>query len=118
MLGLGNTAVNEIWEHNLNGKTKPTPTSKQEEKEKFIRSKYEKKEFLIPLDVRHESIQQQLTNSVLKMDIKSLVYLLAHSTLNNVNLSQIFTRDKKTLLHLAASRGCLEITQLLLWVKF
>ncbi|KAH7640839.1 centaurin-gamma-1a-like protein [Dermatophagoides farinae] len=115
MLGLGNTAANEIWEHQLNGKTKPTPTSRHEEKERFIRAKYERREFLAPLEDQKTPIQTQLINSVMKMDMKQLVHLLAHASFQNVNLSQILTKDKKTLLHLAASRGCLEITQLLIW---
>ncbi|KAH9420754.1 Arf-GAP with GTPase, ANK repeat and PH domain-containing protein 3 [Dermatophagoides pteronyssinus] len=115
MLGLGNTAVNEIWEYQLKSKTKPTPTSRHEEKERFIRAKYERREFLAPLDDQKTPIQTQLINSVMKMDIKQIVHLLAHASFQNLNLSQIFAKDKKTLLHLAASRGCLEITQLLIW---
>lgn len=117
MLGLGNTAVNEIWEYQLKSKTKPTPTSRHEEKERFIRAKYERREFLAPLDDQKTPIQTQLINSVMKMDIKQIVHLLAHASFQNLNLSQIFAKDKKTLLHLAASRGCLEITQLLIWAS-
>lgn len=117
MLGMGNKAVNEIWEHQLNGKTKPTPTSRHEEKERFIRAKYERREFLAPVQDQKTSIQTQLINSVMKMDIKQMVHLLAYASLHNVNLSQILAKDKKTLLHLAASRGCLEITQLLIWAS-
>ncbi|KAF7491540.1 Putative Arf-GAP with GTPase, ANK repeat and PH domain-containing protein 7 [Sarcoptes scabiei] len=115
MLGLGNKIANEIWEHNLNGRIKPTPTSKHDEKEKFIRLKYEKKEFLAPLEDQTTSIDQQLIDCVHRMDIKSMVLLLAHSCIKNINLSQVQSRDKKTLLHIAASRGCLEIVQLLAW---
>lgn len=118
MLGLGNKIANEIWEHNLNGRIKPTPTSKHDEKEKFIRLKYEKKEFLAPLEDQTTSIDQQLIDCVHRMDIKSMVLLLAHSCIKNINLSQVQSRDKKTLLHIAASRGCLEIVQLLAWVSF
>ncbi|OTF77663.1 centaurin-gamma-1A-like protein [Euroglyphus maynei] len=117
MLGMGNKAVNEIWEYQLNGKTKPTPTSRHEEKERFIRAKYERREFLAPVQDQKTSIQTQLINSVMKMDIKQMVHLLAYASLHNVNLSQILAKDKKTLLHLAASRGCLEITQLLIWAS-
>ena len=116
MLGLGNTAANKIWEFNLNAKTKPGPTTSYEEKEKYIRAKYEVKQFLAPLP-DHGSIEQQIIDYILKMDIKQLAHALAHISLKNVNLTTVLSRDKKTPLHLAASRGCLEITQLLLWVS-
>ena len=116
MLGLGNTAANKIWEYNLKAKTKPRSFSSYEEKEKYIRAKYEAKQFLAPL-FEHGPIEQQIIECVLKMDIKQLAHVLAHISLKNINLSTVLSRDMKTPLHLAASRGCLEITQLLLWVS-
>lgn len=50
MLALGNNTVNSVWEYNLNGKQKPTPDSRQEEKEQWIRWKYEDKAFLPPIN--------------------------------------------------------------------
>lgn len=117
MLGLGNTAANKIWEFNLKSRNKPCPSSTNEEKEKYIRAKYETKQFLAPLIDSTTAIEQQIIECVLKMDIKQLAHVLAHMSLNNINLSSVHTRDNKTPLHLAASRGCLEITQLLLWVS-
>lgn len=122
MLGLGNTAVNRIWEAELNGQEKPTQSSNFEEKEAYVRAKYVNKNFLRRLEQSSgNSIEQQLVDAVLKMDIKQLAFLLAHATKesnNTINLSfPVKGRDNKTLLHLAASRGCLEITQLLLWVR-
>ncbi|XP_023238356.1 centaurin-gamma-1A-like [Centruroides sculpturatus] len=46
MMSLGNTIANSIWEGNIRGRAKPTPNSSREEKERWIRSKYELKEFL------------------------------------------------------------------------
>ena len=117
MLGLGNTAVNKIWEFNLKPKIKPNPSSSNEEKEKYIRAKYEAKQFLLPLADSTRPIEQQIADSVLKMDIKQLAHVLAHLSLQHISLASVYTRDKKTPLHLAAKRGCLEITQLLLWVR-
>lgn len=46
MLCIGNDTANTIWEANQNGRSKPTAQSGREEKERWIRSKYEKKEFI------------------------------------------------------------------------
>lgn len=116
MLGLGNTAANKIWEFNLNSKNKPSPSSSNEEKEKFIRAKYEAKEYLCPLSDTNTSLEQQIIDAILQMNIKQLAHVLAHASRSNVNLSFVHPRENKTPLHLAASKGCLEITQLLLWV--
>ena len=45
MLGLGNTVSNSIWEARLRG-SKPNPQSSRDDKERWIRAKYEHKEFL------------------------------------------------------------------------
>ncbi|XP_020600611.1 arf-GAP with GTPase, ANK repeat and PH domain-containing protein 11-like [Orbicella faveolata] len=43
---IGNTLANSVWEGKLQNRTKPTPSSSREEKEKWVRAKYEGKEFL------------------------------------------------------------------------
>lgn len=48
MLALGNDIANGVWEYCLNGKQKPTSESLREEKEQWIRWKYEEKAFLPP----------------------------------------------------------------------
>lgn len=116
MLELGNTAANKIWEYHLKAKTKPGPSSSNSEKEKFIRAKYEGKQFLAPLP-EASSIEQQVVDCVLKMDIRQLALVLAHMSLKKCSLSSVLARDKKSALHIAATLGCLEITQLLLWVR-
>lgn len=45
MLGLGNTVSNSVWEARVRG-VKPTPQASREDKERWIRAKYENKEFL------------------------------------------------------------------------
>lgn len=118
MLTLGNTVVNRIYEHNLrtSSQSKPTAKAKHEDKERFIRAKYDFKEFLVPLPPGTD-IKQSLKESVTKMDIKQVALLLAHASLQALNISFEATPDGKTLLHLAAIKGCLEIVQLLLWVS-
>lgn len=117
MLGLGNTAANQIWEHSLNGKTKPTPTSSYEEKERFIRAKYEAKEFLAPLKDGDTPLEQQIIETITQMNIKQLAHVLAHMSRQNLSFGNSNREKTKTPLHLAASKGCLEICQLLLWVS-
>lgn len=46
MLSIGNELCNSIWELNVKGRHKPMPHSSREEKETWIRSKYEFREFL------------------------------------------------------------------------
>lgn len=46
MMSLGNEVGNSIWEVHLRGQTKPNPRSSREDKERWIRAKYEAKEFL------------------------------------------------------------------------
>ena len=48
MSALGNLMANSIWEQKLKG-PKPRPDSSQEDKERFIMTKYNNKEFLAPL---------------------------------------------------------------------
>lgn len=46
MKALGNDFANTIWEARMHSETKPGPRSSREEKEKWIRSKYETRDFI------------------------------------------------------------------------
>lgn len=47
MLAIGNTLSNSVYEANVStGMVKPSPQSSREEKENWIRRKYESKEFI------------------------------------------------------------------------
>jgi len=46
MLSIGNELSNSIWEMNLRGTHKPSPQASREEKEAWIRSKYERRDFI------------------------------------------------------------------------
>ncbi|XP_072156254.1 centaurin-gamma-1A isoform X2 [Bemisia tabaci] len=114
MLALGNSLANSVWEANVSkGQGKPTPSSSREEKERWIRAKYEAKEFLTPLPL-NTSISQQLIDAVCRSDMKLLTQLLAHATPEHVNTS-VNQRDLRTPLHLACAMGNLPVVQLLLW---
>ncbi|KAL5281740.1 AGAP3 family protein [Megaselia abdita] len=119
MLAIGNSLANSIWEANslaMKNRTKPTPSTSREEKESWIRSKYEAKEFILPL-CNTSSIGSQLIDTVRKCDIKNLVLLLANSKKEHVN-STISPRDLRTPLHFACATGNLVMSQLLIWVSF
>lgn len=64
MLAIGNSLANSVWEAMASRggpMTKPTPTSTREDKERWIRLKYEGKEFLPPCPA---SIDQQIIDAV------------------------------------------------------
>lgn len=46
MMSLGNEVGNSVWEAHTRGQTKPNPRSSREDKERWIRAKYEAKEFI------------------------------------------------------------------------
>jgi Arf-GAP with GTPase, ANK repeat and PH domain-containing protein 1/3/4/5/6/9/11 len=64
MLSIGNSLANSIWERNTHGRKKPTPASSREDKEKWIKSKYESKSFLPTCDFSTRRIEQQLVEAV------------------------------------------------------
>jgi len=113
MLSIGNAVANSIFECNSRGRAKPTPNSSREEKERWIRSKYESKEFLPPVN-QGVSVGQQLVDAVCRTDMKSIVLLLAHASAEQVNTC-VSVRDLRTPLHLSCFMGNLPVAQLLIW---
>ncbi|XP_033158960.1 centaurin-gamma-1A isoform X1 [Drosophila mauritiana] len=119
MLAIGNSLANSVWESNTRQRVKPTSQASREDKERWVRSKYEAKEFLTPLgngSSAHPSPSpgQQLIEAVIRADIKSIVSILANcpSEVTNANVS---ARDVRTPLLLACAIGNLAIAQLLIW---
>uniref|UniRef100_T1PE07 Putative GTPase activating protein for Arf n=1 Tax=Musca domestica TaxID=7370 RepID=T1PE07_MUSDO len=115
MLAIGNSLANSVWEANTRQRTKPKPNTSREEKEAWIRSKYEAKEFLpSPNTNTNATPGQQLIEAVIRSDMKSIVLILANSTpeVTNANVSP---RDVRTPLLLACAIGNLAIAQLLIW---
>lgn len=113
MTSIGNKMINSIYEGNLKGKTKPNNNTIRDEKEKWIRAKYEAKQFLAPLQSK-DSIGKQLIEAINKQDVYSVVLILSYSKPEDVN-TPISNTDKRTCLHLAASSGNIVIMQLLIW---
>ncbi|KAK4291220.1 hypothetical protein Pmani_035936 [Petrolisthes manimaculis] len=113
MMSLGNEVGNSIWEANLCGQVKPSHNSSREDKESWIRRKYEAKDFLAvpPSGV---SQHEQVVDCVCRGDVKRLSALLPHSR-EVVNNPLAPHRDLRTPLHLAAAFPSLPCVQLLLW---
>ncbi|EEZ97569.1 Centaurin-gamma-1A-like Protein [Tribolium castaneum] len=113
MLAIGNTLANSVWECRTQGRTKPTPTSSREEKERWIRAKYESKEFLPPPNTTMP-LGQQLVDAVCSSNMKAIIHVLAMANTEQVNTT-VAPRDLRTPLHLACAMGNLAVAQLLIW---
>ncbi|XP_070536793.1 arf-GAP with GTPase, ANK repeat and PH domain-containing protein 1-like isoform X5 [Ptychodera flava] len=114
MTSIGNSLANSVWEVSTKGKVKPTPTTPREEKEKWIRAKYEQKEFVAPPSYTDIPLGEQLLDAVTREDLRQIVLLLAHGTPEDVNTSY-GDGDGRTALHLSCALGNVVITQLLIW---
>ncbi|XP_066138052.1 centaurin-gamma-1A isoform X1 [Euwallacea fornicatus] len=113
MLTIGNVLANSVWECQTHNRIKPGPTSSREEKERWIRSKYEHKEFL-PSPNNTMQLGQQLIDAVCSSNVKAIIHVLALANTQQVNTT-VSPRDLRTPLHLACAMGNLAVAQLLIW---
>lgn len=88
----------------------------REEKERWIRAKYEQKLFLVGLPQSDVPLGQQLLRAVVEDDLRLVVLLLAHGTKEEVN-ETYGDGDGRTALHLSCAMANVVITQLLIWVS-
>jgi hypothetical protein len=79
MQAIGNSLANQIWEHNASARDRPGPEAPQEQKERWIRMKYQEKLFLPPIPV-DRTLSQQLVNAVLARNIQQLLMVLPRCT--------------------------------------
>ncbi|XP_068789973.1 arf-GAP with GTPase, ANK repeat and PH domain-containing protein 3 [Struthio camelus] len=114
MTAIGNALANAVWEGAVEGYPKPTPESSREEKERWIRAKYEQKLFLAPLPQSDIPLGQQLLRAVVEDDLRLVVTLLAHGTKEEVN-ETYGDGDGRTALHLSCAMANVVFTQLLIW---
>ncbi|XP_031721109.1 arfGAP with GTPase domain, ankyrin repeat and PH domain 3 isoform X1 [Anarrhichthys ocellatus] len=114
MTAIGNSMANSVWEGELEGYTKPGSDSTREEKERWIRAKYEQKVFLVGLPQSDVPLGQQLLRAVVEDDLRLVVVLLAHGTKEEVN-ETYGDGDGRTALHLSCAMANVVITQLLIW---
>lgn len=114
MTSIGNKLINSIYEANCKGKQKPTLNSNRDEKERWIRAKYEFKQFIAPLLVKDVPLGKQLIDAVNKQELTQIILILSYCKPEDVN-TFIGPNDKRTSLHIAASQGNTVIMQLLIW---
>lgn len=91
------------------------PASCREEKERWIRAKYEQKLFLAPLPCTELSLGQHLLRATADEDLRTVILLLAHGSRDEVN-ETCGEGDGRTALHLACRKGNVVLAQLLIWV--
>uniref|UniRef100_A0A4W5RY39 ArfGAP with GTPase domain, ankyrin repeat and PH domain 3 n=1 Tax=Hucho hucho TaxID=62062 RepID=A0A4W5RY39_9TELE len=114
LMAIGNTMANSVWEGALEGYTKVGADSTREERERWIRAKYEQKLFLMDVPQSDVPLGQQLLRAVVEDDLRLVVLLLAHGTKEEVN-ETYGDGDERTALHLSCAMANVVITQLLIW---
>ncbi|XP_069927593.1 arf-GAP with GTPase, ANK repeat and PH domain-containing protein 1 isoform X15 [Oryctolagus cuniculus] len=114
MSAIGNELANSVWEESCQGRAKPSLDSTREEKERWIRAKYEQKLFLAPLPCSELSLGQHLLRATADEDLRTVILLLAHGSRDEVN-ETCGEGDGRTALHLACRKGSVVLAQLLIW---
>ncbi|KAL8608051.1 hypothetical protein ACOMHN_023867 [Nucella lapillus] len=114
MTSIGNYLANSVWEANTKGRSKPTSSSNREEKEVWIKAKYENKEFLPPLPYIDIPVNQQLIDALVREDIRNIIIILSQAIAEDIN-APYSKDDGRTALHIAAALGNVVYLQLLLW---
>uniref|UniRef100_A0A3Q0R8D3 ArfGAP with GTPase domain, ankyrin repeat and PH domain 2 n=1 Tax=Amphilophus citrinellus TaxID=61819 RepID=A0A3Q0R8D3_AMPCI len=122
LAAIGNHMANSIWESCTQGRTKPTPHATREERESWIRAKYEQRAFVAPLapgsgtQLPEDSMPVWLLSAVTDRDLPKLLLLLAHSTKEQINAQLAGSSSPpRTALHAACQLGDVVMTQLLIW---
>ncbi|XP_029006455.1 arf-GAP with GTPase, ANK repeat and PH domain-containing protein 1-like [Betta splendens] len=127
---IGNHTVNSIWEARTLGRRKPAPDATREERESWIRAKYEQKLFVAPMPPPTPSEGPDITLSgrlllaVMERNLPKLLLLLAHCTKEDINAPISLVLSSRSLLALrlpgsallaACQQGDAVMTQLLVW---
>ncbi|XP_056280114.1 arf-GAP with GTPase, ANK repeat and PH domain-containing protein 2 isoform X3 [Pseudoliparis swirei] len=122
LAAIGNHMANNIWESCTQGRTKPTPTATREERESWIRAKYEQRAFVPPLQpspgpqLPDDGMPVWMLSAVTERDLPRLLLLLAHSTKERINAPLTGdTSPPHSALHAACQLGDAVMTQLLVW---
>lgn len=96
-----------------------------EERESWIRAKYEQKAFVPPLQpapgpqLPGDGMSTWLLSAVTDRDLPKLLLLLAHSTKDQINAVPAGSNSPpRSALHAACQLGDVVMTQLLVWVGF
>ncbi|KAK6308389.1 hypothetical protein J4Q44_G00216600 [Coregonus suidteri] len=126
LTAIGNHLANSIWECYTQGRHKPTPNATREERESWIRAKYEQRVFVAPLPAPSPTgpgdtaMSVCLLSAVTERDLRRLLLLLAHSNKEQINTALAnggapSQTQPHTALHAACQLGDVVMTQLLVW---
>uniref|UniRef100_A0A8C1HNF4 ArfGAP with GTPase domain, ankyrin repeat and PH domain 2 n=1 Tax=Cyprinus carpio carpio TaxID=630221 RepID=A0A8C1HNF4_CYPCA len=113
-----NHMANSIWETCTQGRQKLTPEATREQRESWIRAKYEQRAFVSPLPAQcsEDTMSTWLLKAVIERDLPRLLLLLAHSTKEVINvLPEGAAQQQHSALHAACQQGDVVMTQLLVW---
>uniref|UniRef100_A0A8C4BRQ7 ArfGAP with GTPase domain, ankyrin repeat and PH domain 2 n=1 Tax=Denticeps clupeoides TaxID=299321 RepID=A0A8C4BRQ7_9TELE len=118
LTAIGNHVANSVWESRTEGRQKPTHDASREEREAWIRAKYEQRLFVAPIPPQDEGglidMSAWLLSAVTERNLARLMLLLAHSTKEKVNRPPAGA-PPRTALHAACQLGDVVMTQLLVW---
>ncbi|XP_073794664.1 arf-GAP with GTPase, ANK repeat and PH domain-containing protein 2 isoform X5 [Danio rerio] len=115
---IGNHMANHIWETCTQGCQKLTPEATREQRESWIRAKYEQRAFVSPLPAQcsEDTMSTWLLKAVINRDLPNLLLLLAHSTKELINIPpEGAGQQHHSALHAACQLGDVVMTQLLVW---
>ncbi|KAG9269026.1 arf-GAP with GTPase, ANK repeat and PH domain-containing protein 1-like isoform X2 [Astyanax mexicanus] len=120
LTAIGNHMANSVWEKCTQGRQKTTPEATREQRESWIRAKYEQKLFVAPLPAQAEGpgevTSAQLLSAVTDRDLPRILLLLAHSTKEQLNAPPAGSPiQPQSPLHAACQLGDVVMTQLLVW---
>ncbi|XP_057219262.1 arf-GAP with GTPase, ANK repeat and PH domain-containing protein 2 isoform X2 [Triplophysa rosa] len=118
LTAIGNHMANSIWETCTQGRQKLTPEATREQRESWIRAKYEQRAFVSPLPAQcsEGTMSSWLLSAVIDRDLPRLLLLLAHSTKDLINIPpEGAGQQHHSALHAACQLGDVVMTQLLVW---
>ncbi|XP_056462401.1 arf-GAP with GTPase, ANK repeat and PH domain-containing protein 1-like [Gadus chalcogrammus] len=128
---IGNHLANNIWEGRTFGRHKPLPDASREERESWVRAKYEQRLFVAALPPPSPSegpgitLSGRLILAVLEGNLPRLLLLLAHCTKEDISAppvclalsscSPLLARLPASPLHAACQQADVVMTQLIIW---
>ncbi|KAL2104238.1 hypothetical protein ACEWY4_001106 [Coilia grayii] len=120
LTAIGNYMANSVWESCTQGRQKPTPEASREERETWIRAKYEQRVFVAPLPAQANDsggcMSDWLLSAVVERDLPRVLLLLAHSSREQINAPLVkASPQSRTALQAACQLGDVVMTQLLIW---
>ncbi|XP_022123327.1 centaurin-gamma-1A isoform X1 [Pieris rapae] len=108
MVSMGNTLANSIWEADLRGHIKPIAASSREDKERWIRMKYERRAFLSSTE--SSVVGDALKTASARGGMSTIARLLAAPPPRAPSPT-----ERSLALRAAAAAGHLSAAQLLIW---